>query len=89
MLRHHLALIIPEPESACGIRVGDQVRHWQQGRSLVFDDTYEHEAWNNTEVDRVVLFLDIIRPLRPQMNWVNQTIIRAVARSPFVRAARA
>lgn len=89
VLRHHLALIIPEPASACGIRVGDQVRHWQQGQSLVFDDTYEHEAWNDTDADRVVLFLDIARPLRPPMNWINQTIIHAVARSPFVRAARA
>jgi len=91
VLRHHLAVIIPEPASSCGIRVGSQVRHWQQGRSLVFDDTYEHEAWNDTDTDtdRVVLFLDITRPLRPPMNWINQTIIRAVARSPFVRAARA
>ena len=88
VLRHHLALLVPEPSSACGIRVGDQVRHWQEGRSLVFDDTYEHEAWNDTDGERVVLFLDIKRPLRRPLNWVNDGIVRAVARSPFVRAAR-
>jgi aspartyl/asparaginyl beta-hydroxylase (cupin superfamily) len=66
VLRHHLALIVPEPLEKCGIRVDDQTRHWTEGQSLVFDDTYEHEAWNDTDGERVVLFLDIKRPLRPQ-----------------------
>ena len=89
VLRHHLALIVPEPREQCGIRVGDQVRHWQEGRSLVFDDTYEHEAWNDTEGERVVLFLDIKRPLRPPVNWINDGIIKVVSKSPFIKAARA
>lgn len=89
VLRHHLALIVPEPTRSCGIRVGDQTRHWEEGRSLVFDDTYEHEAWNDTEGERVVLFLDIKRPLRPPLNWVNSGIVKAVSHSPFVTSARA
>ncbi len=89
VLRHHLALIVPEPSEKCGIRVGDQVRHWVEGSSLVFDDTYEHEAWNDTDGERVVLFLDIKRPLRPPVNWINDGIIKAVSKSPFVKNARA
>jgi aspartyl/asparaginyl beta-hydroxylase (cupin superfamily) len=89
VLRHHLALVVPEPAQACGIRVGDQVRHWHEGQSLVFDDTYEHEAWNDSDGERVVLFLDIKRPLRPPANLVNDALISAVARSPFIKAARA
>ena len=89
VLRHHLALIVPEPAEACGIRVGDQTRHWTEGRSLVFDDTYEHEAWNDTDGQRVVLFLDVKRPLRPPVSWLNEAVLRAVTASPFVRAARA
>jgi aspartyl/asparaginyl beta-hydroxylase (cupin superfamily) len=89
VLRHHLALIVPEPPEQCGIRVGDQTRHWTQAQSLVFDDTYEHEAWNDTDSERVVLFLDIKRPLQPPMNWINDGIIKAVSKSPFVKAARA
>jgi aspartyl/asparaginyl beta-hydroxylase (cupin superfamily) len=34
----------------------------------VFDDTYEHETWNAADTDRVVLFLDIVRPLRPPVS---------------------
>jgi aspartyl/asparaginyl beta-hydroxylase (cupin superfamily) len=89
VLRHHLALLVPEPQVACGIRVGDQTRHWNEGQSLVFDDTYEHEAWNDTDGERVVLFLDIKRPLRQPVNWINDGIIKAVSKSPFVKAARA
>jgi aspartyl/asparaginyl beta-hydroxylase (cupin superfamily) len=89
VLRHHLALIVPEPADRCGIRVADQVRHWVEGESLVFDDTYEHEAWNHTDGERVVLFLDIRRPLRQPANLVNGGIIRAVQKSPLIRNARA
>jgi aspartyl/asparaginyl beta-hydroxylase (cupin superfamily) len=89
VLRHHLALIVPEPGEACGIRVGGQVRHWTEGKSLVFDDTYQHEAWNDSDSERVVLFLDIKRPLHPPMNLINHGIIKAVSKSPIIRAARA
>jgi beta-hydroxylase len=44
VLRHHLALIVPEPAERAGIEVGGEVRHWQEGRSLTFDDTYLHQA---------------------------------------------
>ena len=89
VLRHHLALIVPEPREACGIRVGGQTRHWTEGTSLVFDDTYEHEAWNDTDSERVVLFLDVKRPLRQPARAINDALIRAVSKSPFVKAARA
>lgn len=89
VLRHHLALIVPEPREACGIRVGGQTRHWAEGRSLVFDDTFEHEAWNDTDAERVVLFLDIKRPLRQPARSINDGLITAVSKSPFIKRARA
>ncbi|MGQ3099431.1 MAG: aspartyl/asparaginyl beta-hydroxylase domain-containing protein [Sphingopyxis solisilvae] len=55
----HLPLIVP-PD--CGFRVGNQVRQWEEGKLLIFDDTIEHEAWNNSNQDRVVLIFDIWRP---------------------------
>jgi len=44
VLRYHLGLKIPEPRSGCRIRVGEDVRHWEEGGSLLFDDTFDHEA---------------------------------------------
>lgn len=55
----HLPLIVP-PD--CGIRVGTETRGWQEGRCLVFDDTYEHEAWNKSDHTRVVLIFDVWNP---------------------------
>ena len=49
VLRYHLGLLVPEPEDQLGISVGGQVAHWSEGESLVFDDTFEHSAWNDTD----------------------------------------
>ena len=51
VLRYHLGLLVPEPEDQLGISVGGQIAHWSEGQSLVFDDTFEHEAWNDTDGD--------------------------------------
>lgn len=88
VLRYHLALKVPEPTAAAGIRVDDQVAHWEEGRSLLFDDGYDHEAWNDTDGVRVVLFADIIRPLRPPVDQVNRGLIRAIGLSPYIGDAR-
>lgn len=64
-LRCHLPLHVPQGD--CGIRVDGVERRWVEGRCLVFDDSFEHEAWNETAEDRVVLIVDIWHPeLRPQ-----------------------
>jgi hypothetical protein len=55
----HLPLIVP-PD--CGFRVGNQVREWEVGKLILFDDTVEHEAWNNSDEDRVVLIFCVWRP---------------------------
>ena len=55
----HLPLIVPP---GCTFRVGNEVREWKEGELFIFDDTIEHEAWNNGSEDRVVLIFDIWRP---------------------------
>ena len=89
IVRYHLALKIPEPAERCGIDVGGEVAHWEEGRSLVFDDGYEHFAWNDTDGVRVVLFIDVLRPLRPPADQVNRALIKAISWSPFVRDGKA
>ena len=55
----HLPLLVPEH---CGIRVGRETRHWQEGKCLIFDDSFEHEAWNKSEHLRAVLIFEIWNP---------------------------
>jgi beta-hydroxylase len=56
VLRCHLGLIVPDND--CGIRVGAEIRHWEVGKCLIFDDTLDHEAWNNSDRTRIILLLD-------------------------------
>jgi aspartyl/asparaginyl beta-hydroxylase (cupin superfamily) len=88
VLRYHLALKVPEPASASGIKVGGEEAHWTEGKSLVFDDGYTHEAWNGTDGVRVVLFCDVLRPLRSPADQVNRALIKAISWSPFIQDAR-
>ena len=59
-LRCHLGITVPGGD--CALRVGDDTRQWQEGKCLVFDDYLEHEAWNHTEQDRIVLIVDLWHP---------------------------
>ena len=88
VIRYHLGLIVPEPKEQCRIRVADSIAHWEEGRSMFFDDTFEHEVWNDTDGQRVVLFMDVMRPLRFPMSLINGFIIKAIAASPFIRDAK-
>lgn len=60
-LRCHLGLRVPTGD--CGVRVTDEVRRWEEGRVLVFDDREVHEAWNLTRADRVILLVDFVPEL--------------------------
>jgi beta-hydroxylase len=84
VLRYHLGLKVPAPDS-CGIRVGGQTRHWREGEGLLFDDTLPHEAWNDGDQPRVVLLVDVIRPLRFPYSWINRAAFHGIARTSQVR----
>jgi ornithine lipid ester-linked acyl 2-hydroxylase len=88
VLRYHLGLKIPQDIEACGISVGGEVRHWTEGGSLVFDDGYQHFVWNDTDEERVVLFVDVVRPFRRPAAEVNRALLKAISVSPFVRDAK-
>ena len=88
VLRYHLGLIVPQDKEACRIRVGEDVRHWVQGKSMIFDDTYNHEVWNDTDETRVVLFVDVLRPLPSPWSQLNRAIVKVIGYSPFVLDAK-
>jgi aspartyl/asparaginyl beta-hydroxylase (cupin superfamily) len=88
VLRYHLGLIVPRGAEACRIRVGEDIRHWQEGKSMIFDDTFNHEVWNDTDETRVVLFVDVLRPLPFPESAINSLIVKAIGYSPFVLDAK-
>ena len=84
-LRYHLGLITPNSEK-CRIYVDGIAYHWKDGESVIFDETYIHSAVNESDIDRVILFCDIDRPLRSNVvagiNRMFGKIIMAASAAP-------
>lgn len=87
VLRYHLGLQVPEPKEQCRIRVHDRIIHWDEGDSIIFDDTYEHQVWNDTDGYRAVLFVDFVRPVMFPFNLFNKLVVSAAAFAPFIKEA--
>jgi aspartyl/asparaginyl beta-hydroxylase (cupin superfamily) len=68
----HLPLVLPD---GCGFRVGGEQRAWRLGEAWVFDDTIEHEAWNDSGLTRIILICDI---WSPRLSAEERAAIRAV-----------
>lgn len=66
----HLPLIVPH---GCGFRVGGETREWKSGEAFAFDDTIEHEAWNDSDEMRAVLIFDV---WNPHLTTVEQVMIQ-------------
>jgi aspartate beta-hydroxylase len=73
----HLPLVVPPH---CRFRVGSEVREWQVGKAWVFDDTIEHEAWNESDVPRAILIFDT---WHPGLNAGERELIRTAV--PAIR----
>lgn len=69
----HLPLIVPP---GCGFRVGSETREWEPGHAWVFDDTIEHEAWNDSDTPRAILILDVWNPF---LSAAERDLVRAAS----------
>jgi aspartate beta-hydroxylase len=67
----HLPLIVPP---GCTFRVGSETREWVPGKAWIFDDTFEHEAWNRSDMPRAVLIFDIWNPF---LSEAERDLVRA------------
>jgi len=71
----HLPLVLPP---GCGFRVGGETREWRLGEAWVFDDTMEHEAWNDSDTTRIILICDVWNPrLSPEERAAIRSVIAA------------
>lgn len=68
----HLPLVLPGP---AGFRVGNETRTWRIGEAWVFDDSIEHEAWNDADETRVIMIFDVWNPL---LNEAEKEMVRVL-----------
>jgi beta-hydroxylase len=83
----HLGLMVP-PGDSCRMQVGDGLVGWREGEWLVFDDTCRHEVRHRGELPRIVLLVQVRRPLRAPGRQVAALFLAGMRRSPFVQEAR-
>ena len=82
-LRYHLGLSTPNDDD-CFILVDGQKHSWRDGQGVLFDETYIHEAHNNTKENRIILFCDVTRPMKFKIidkfnAFMSNTVISASA----------
>ena len=80
VIRYHLALKVPKNRDKCFINVDGRNYHWEEGKGVLFDDVYDHWVRNDSDETRVILFVDILRPLEGKAkfyqnlaNYINST----------------
>jgi beta-hydroxylase len=79
---------VPKEREKCHIQVDDQTLCWEEGKTMVFDDTFEHEVWNETGQDRIVLLVQFKRPVRFPGNLVANLFLAGIRKSSFVQTVR-
>jgi beta-hydroxylase len=87
LLRFQLGVQVPPPDGRCRIRVGGETRLWQEAGSLFFDDTFRHEAWNDSDQDRVIVFVDFLRPLPFPVSVLNRLVVFWLSRPSVQKAS--
>jgi aspartyl/asparaginyl beta-hydroxylase (cupin superfamily) len=78
-LRYHLGLRVPKNNPPT-MRVKDQFHTWEEGRSILFDDSWNHEVMNQSDDLRVVLIVDVLRPLPLPLHAANWVMTRVLMR---------
>lgn len=84
----HLGLFVP-PDGGCRMRIHDREVGWAEGECLVFDDTYRHEVTHAGDTPRVVLLIQVKRPLKAPGRQIADVFLAGIRHSPFVQEARA
>jgi ornithine lipid ester-linked acyl 2-hydroxylase len=85
ILTAHLGLIIPLKRNDCHMQVDTENLVWEEGKVFVFDDMFDHEVWNNTDEDRIILLMHLKRPLRFPGSILRDMFFSGLRASPFVK----
>jgi aspartate beta-hydroxylase len=85
-LRYHLAVEVPNDEPP-QIIVKDIPYTWQEKKAVLFDDTWPHEVKNNSTQRRVVLIVDVLRPMPKFASLLNKVILYGLAKRRYAQKA--
>ncbi|MDF1699025.1 MAG: aspartyl/asparaginyl beta-hydroxylase domain-containing protein [Saprospiraceae bacterium] len=79
IIRGHLPLIVPNETELLGFQVNDEIKIWEEGKLLLFNDAAYHSAWNRAQSDRIVMIIDVVRPeFIPKTYRISSTILSSL-----------
>ncbi len=84
----HLGLRVPRETERCRMEVDDRMVHWREGKTFVFDDTFPHEVWNDTDGYRIILLVQFERPMSFVGRALTRLLVKAVRHSPYIQDAK-
>jgi beta-hydroxylase len=85
IMRYMIPIIVPKDRENVFLCVNEIKYCWTEGVGVLWDDTYPHKVYNNTDEIRVVIYMDVVRPLRWGLNRLNLFILRLACNSKIVK----
>jgi len=85
IMRYMIPIIVPKDRDNVFLCVNELKYSWTEGVGILWDDTYPHKVYNNTNEIRVVIYMDIVRPLPGILNVMNRFILRLASNSKIVK----
>ena len=84
VMRYQLAIKVPK-KGDCFICVNGIKYNWKTGHGVLFDDTYPHKVYNDSDEDRIVLYMDIERPNLGSLKWMNKVFLHLANNSSIAK----
>ena len=85
IMRYMIPIVVPKDRENVFLCVNELKYCWTEGVGVLWDDTYPHKVYNNTDEIRVVIYMDVVRPLRWGLNALNRFILRLACNSKIVK----
>jgi beta-hydroxylase len=85
IMRYMIPIIVPKDREKVFLCVNELKYSWTEGVGVLWDDTYPHKVYNNTNEIRVVIYMDVVRPLSGFLNSMNRFILRLASNSKIVK----
>ena len=81
----HLCLTLPREYDKCGIKIEDKTYQWHEGKAFLFDDTREHQAWNKSKEERIVLLFNFDRPMKKFGFLIHNLTAKIFQKSQYMK----
>jgi len=85
IIRYMLPLIVPDDKDNCFLWVNGLKYSWTEGKSVLWDDIYPHKVYNNTNQNRVLLYMDVVRPIDGFLGNLNSFVLKLIKNSEIVK----